>query len=60
MLLMCYQAYSHLKETPWKHVVLAFFAAIAFVLMAQKLITDEAYHFPCSMWRFSSFRPMRG
>lgn len=45
MLLMCYEAYSHLKETPWKHVVLAFFAAIVFVLMAQKLITDEAYHF---------------
>lgn len=45
VLLMCYEAYSHLKETPWKHVVLAFFAAIVFVLMAQKLITDEAYHF---------------
>lgn len=45
MLLMCYQAYSHLRETPWKHVVLAFFGAVVFVLMAQKLITDDAYHF---------------
>lgn len=45
MLLMCYQAYSHLRETPWKHVVIAFFASVVFVLLAQKLMTDEAYHF---------------
>lgn len=45
MLLVCYNAYIHLDEIPWKHVVLAFFASVIFVLMAQKLITDEAYHF---------------
>ncbi len=45
MLFTCYQAYIHLHEIPWKHVVMAFFASVIFILMAQKLITDEAYHF---------------
>lgn len=45
ILLVCYQAYIHLYETPWKHVVIAFFGSVIFVLMAQKLITDKAYHF---------------
>jgi uncharacterized membrane protein YfhO len=45
MLFTCYQAYIHLHEIPWKHVTAAFFASVIFVLMAQKLITDEAYHF---------------
>lgn len=45
MLLVCYQTYTHLHEISWKHVVTAFFASIIFVLLAQKLITDDAYHF---------------
>lgn len=45
MLLICYKAYIHLDKIPWKHVVIAFFASVIFTLMAQKLITDEAYHF---------------
>lgn len=45
MLLISYQAYIHLDQIPWKHVVIAFFASVIFVLMAQKLIKDEAYHF---------------
>lgn len=45
MLLACYQVYTHLDRIPWNHVVAAFFASVIFVLMAQKLITDEAYHF---------------
>lgn len=45
MLLMCYEAYIHLREIPWRHVVLAFFASISFVLLAQKLVTGDAYHF---------------
>ncbi len=45
MLMVCYNAYIHLQETPWKHIVLAFFASIIFVIMAQKLITDDAFHF---------------
>lgn len=45
MLLICYEAYTHLREIPWKHVVLAFFASVGFVLLAQKLVTGKAYHF---------------
>jgi uncharacterized membrane protein YfhO len=40
-----YQAYIYLHEIPWKHVVTAFFATVIFVIMAQKLITDDAFHF---------------
>ncbi|WP_333645876.1 YfhO family protein [Lacrimispora sp.] len=45
MLLAGYQAYIHLDQIPWRHVVLALFASVSFVLMAEKLIDDEAYHF---------------
>ncbi|MFT4106204.1 MAG: YfhO family protein [Lacrimispora sp.] len=45
MLLAGYQAYIHLDRIPWSHVVRAMFASVAFVLMAEKLIDDEAYHF---------------
>lgn len=45
MLLMCYQAYRYLKETPWKHIVLAFWGAAGFVVLAQKLVTEEHFHF---------------
>ena len=45
LLAVCYHAYIHLDHIPWKHVVTAFFASVIFVLMAQKLITDDAYHF---------------
>lgn len=40
-----YHAYIYLHDIPWKHVVTAFFATVIFVLMAQKLITDDAFHF---------------
>ena len=45
MLTAGYHAYIYLNEIPWKHVVIAFFASVIFVLMAQKLVTDDAYHF---------------
>ncbi len=40
-----YHAYIYLHEIPWKHVVTAFFATVIFVIMAQKLITEDAFHF---------------
>lgn len=46
MLGVCYEAYVHLKKIPWKNVVMAFFAGIAFVLIAQKVVTDDAFQFP--------------
>ncbi|MDD3251437.1 MAG: YfhO family protein [Lachnospiraceae bacterium] len=45
MLVLCYRAYSYLKETPWKHILIAFWGAAGFVLLAQKLITDDHFHF---------------
>ncbi|RGY99125.1 hypothetical protein DXA13_09120 [Clostridium sp. AM58-1XD] len=45
LLLMCYRAYMHLEDTPWKHVVIAFWGAVIFVLMAQKLVTNTQFHF---------------
>lgn len=44
LLLMCYRAYMHLEETPWKHIVMAFYGSIIFVILAQKLVTEEHFH----------------
>lgn len=45
MLALCYRAYMYLEETPKKHIAVSFWASISFVLLAQKLVTDKAYHF---------------
>lgn len=46
VLVMCFRAYIGLKETPWKHIVLAFWGSVSFVLLAEKLVDNpEQYHF---------------
>ena len=45
VLFACYRAYMYLKETPWKHVTAAFAGSVVFVLMAQKLVTEDHFHF---------------
>ncbi|MEG1145633.1 MAG: YfhO family protein [Clostridium sp.] len=45
MLSLCYRAYMYLDETPKKHIAVAFWGSICFILLAQKLVTDKAYHF---------------
>ena len=46
VLTMCYQAFMELKETSWKKVVWAFWGAIIFVIMAEKLVDNsEQFHF---------------
>lgn len=46
MLLMCYQAYSRLEETPIKYVTIAFWGAVSFILLAEKLVDNkEQFHF---------------
>lgn len=45
VLFMCYRAYMYLMETPWKHVTAAFAGSVVFVLLAQKLVTEEHFHF---------------
>ncbi len=45
VLFACYRAYMYLRETPWKHVTAAFAGAVVFVLLAQKLVTEDHFHF---------------
>ena len=46
VLVMCYKAYLELKNTPWKHIVMAFWGAAAFVILAEKLVDNkEQFHF---------------
>ncbi len=45
VLVMCYRAYAYLKETPWKQVTAAFAGAAIFVVLAQKLVTEDHFHF---------------
>lgn len=46
MLSLCYRAYMYLEDTPKRHISFALFGAMGFVLLAQKLVTDEeAFHF---------------
>ena len=46
VLTMCFHAYLHLRETPWKHICLALWGSIAFVVMAEKLVDNtEQFHF---------------
>ncbi len=45
VLFACYRAYMYLEEMPWKHVTAAFGGAVVFVLMAQKLVERDHFHF---------------
>lgn len=45
LLMICYRAYIDLREIPWRKVVGAFWGAVIFIILAQKLITQEHFHF---------------
>lgn len=45
MLALCYRAYMYLDVTPERHITLAFWVSVGYILLAQKLVTDQAYHF---------------
>ena len=45
VLLACYRAYQYLEETPWRQVSAAFGGAVVFVLLAQKLVDSDQFHF---------------
>lgn len=45
MLFICFRAYMYLDETPKKHIAIAFWGSACFVLMAEKLVTQEHFHF---------------
>ncbi len=45
MLFICFRAFQHLEETPKKHIAMAFWGSICFVLLAEKLVEQEHFHF---------------
>lgn len=45
MLFICFRAYMYLDETPKKHIAIAFWGSACFVLLAEKLVTQEHFHF---------------
>ena len=45
MLVICYRAYMHLEKIPARHVTLAFLGACSFIILAQKLVTEDHFHF---------------
>lgn len=45
VLFMCYQAYRNLKDISWKTIVLAFFGAVTFVILAEKLVEQEHFKY---------------
>ncbi|MCI8950717.1 MAG: YfhO family protein [Lachnospiraceae bacterium] len=45
LLSVCFHAYLKLDEIPWKHVALAFWGAVAFVLVAEQTAEKGDFHF---------------
>lgn len=45
LLTLCYHVYLYLDEIPWKHVALAFWGAAGFVILAEKVVTEDGFHF---------------
>ncbi len=45
VLFMCYQAYRNLKDISWKSIVIAFFGAVTFVILAEKLVEQEHFKY---------------
>lgn len=45
LLTLCCHAYLHLEDIPWKHVALAFWGAAGFVILAEKVVTEDDFHF---------------
>ena len=45
MLVICYRAYMHLDTTPWSRIVKAFWAAVGFVILAEKLVEQKHFEF---------------
>ncbi len=45
MLLMCYRAYMNLKTIPWKHIAVAFWGAVVFVILAEKMVEESDFEF---------------
>ncbi len=45
MLFVCFRAFMNLKTVPLRHVAVAFWGAVCFVLLAEKLVEQDDFHF---------------
>ena len=45
MLTICYRVYMNLEDVSWKEIAMAFWGAVGFVILAEKLVTQEHFHF---------------
>ena len=45
MLFLCFRAFMYLKRTPRHHIACAFWGSICFVLLAEKMVEQEHFHF---------------
>ncbi len=45
MLFLCFRAFLYLKTTPKRHVAAAFWGSAGFVILAEKLVEQEHFHF---------------
>ncbi len=45
VLLICFEACVHIAEFPSRQIFYAFWGAVVFILLAQKLVTQEHFHF---------------
>lgn len=45
MLFVCFRAFMYLKDTPKSHINMAFWGSVSFVILAEKLVEAEHFHF---------------
>ena len=45
MLFVCFRAFMYLEETSKKHIAIAFWGSVSFVILAEKLVEQEHFHF---------------
>lgn len=45
MLYICFRAFMYLDETPKKHIATAFWGSVSFVILAEKLVEQDHFHF---------------
>lgn len=45
MLFVCFRAFQNLKRTPRNHVAAAYWGSVCFVILAEKLVEQEHFHF---------------
>lgn len=45
MLFVCFRAYMYLEDTPKKNINMAFWGSVSFVILAEKLVESDQFHF---------------